>query len=104
AIHTRIYNQNQASEAVLSLLEMSLAGFNDPTRPKMSFLSTGPTGTGKSNRCSALVPTPTKHGYTKMGDLKVGDKVYGRHGQIETVTGVYPQGQKDVYRVSFMDG
>lgn len=104
AIHTRIYNQNQASEAVLSLLEMSLAGFNDPTRPKMSFLSTGPTGTGKSNRCSALVPTPTKHGYTKMGDLKVGDKVYGCHGQIETVTGVYPQGQKDVYRVSFMDG
>lgn len=104
AIHTRIYNQNQASEAVLSLLEMSLAGFNDPTRPKMSFLSTGSTGVGKSNRCSALVPTPTKHGYTKMGDLKVGDKVYGRHGQIETVTGVYPQGQKDVYRVSFMDG
>lgn len=104
AIHTRIYNQNQASEAVLSLLEMSLAGFNDPTRPKMSFLSTGSTGVGKANRCSTLVPTPTKHGYTKMGDLKVGDKVYGRHGQIETVTGVYPQGQKDVYRVSFMDG
>lgn len=104
AIHTRIYNQNQASEAVLSLLEMSLAGFNDPTRPKMSFLSTGSTGVGKANRCSALVPTPTENGYTRMGDLKVGDKVYGRHGQIETVTGVYPQGQKDVYRVSFMDG
>lgn len=57
AIHTRIYNQNQASEAVLSLLEMSLAGFNDPTRPKMSFLSTGPTGTGKTEMAKVISET-----------------------------------------------
>ena len=104
AIHTRIYNQNQASEAVLSLLEMSLAGFNDPTRPKMSFLSTGPTGTGKQLLDSEPIPTPTKQGYTLNGDLKVGDKVFGRHGQIETVTGVYPHKDMDVYRVAFTDG
>lgn len=104
ALRSRIFNQTQAVEMVISRLEMALAGFNDPTRPKISFLSTGPTGTGKSNRCSALIPAPTKHGYKRMGDLKVGDKVFGRHGQIEEVTGVYPQGKKDVYRVSFMDG
>lgn len=57
AIHTRIYNQNQASEAVLSLLEMSLAGFNDPTRPKMSFLSTGSTGTGKTEMAKVISET-----------------------------------------------
>lgn len=104
AIHTRIYNQNQASEAVLSLLEMSLAGFNDPTRPKMSFLSTGPTGTGKQLLDSEPIPTPTEHGYTLNGDLKVGDKVFGRHGQIETVTGIYPHKGMDVYRITFTDG
>ena len=104
ALRSRIFNQTQAVEMVISRLEMALAGFNDPTRPKISFLSTGPTGVGKANRCSALVPTPTKHGYKRMGDLKIGDKVFGRHGQIEEVTGVYPQGKKAVYRVSFMDG
>lgn len=57
AIHTRIYNQNQASEAVLSLLEMSLAGFNDPTRPKMSFLSTGSTGVGKTEMAKVISET-----------------------------------------------
>lgn len=57
AIRTRIFNQNQASEAVLSLLEMSLAGFNDPTRPKISFLSTGPTGTGKTEMAKVISET-----------------------------------------------
>lgn len=104
AIHTRIYNQNQASEAVLSLLEMSLAGFNDPTRPKMSFLSTGPTGTGKSILNSEPIPTPTDHGYTLNGDLNVGDYVYNRHGKPVKVTGVYPHPQEDVYRLTLMDG
>lgn len=104
AIHTRIYNQNQASEAVLSLLEMSLAGFNDPTRPKMSFLSTGSTGVGKSILNSEPIPTPTEHGYTLNGDLNVGDYVYNRHGKPVKVTGVYPHPQEDVYRLTLMDG
>lgn len=104
AIHTRIYNQNQASEAVLSLLEMSLAGFNDPTRPKMSFLSTGSTGVGKSIRDSEPIPTPTEHGYTLNGDLNVGDYVYNRYGKPVKVTGVYPHPQEDVYRLTLMDG
>lgn len=104
AIHTRIYNQNQASEAVLSLLEMSLAGFNDPTRPKMSFLSTGSTGVGKSILDSEPIPTPTEHGYILNGDLNVGDYVYNCHGKPVKVTGVYPHPQEDVYRLTLMDG
>ena len=67
AIHSRIYNQNQASEAVLSLLEMSLAGFNDPTRPKISFLSTGPTGVGKTEM--AKVVSETMHIPLKRFDM-----------------------------------
>lgn len=53
-LRTKIYNQDQAVEAVLSRLEMSLAGFNDPTRPKISILSTGSTGTGKTELAKVI--------------------------------------------------
>lgn len=53
-LRTRIFNQDQAVESVLSRLEMSLAGFNDPTRPKISFLSTGVTGTGKTEMAKVI--------------------------------------------------
>lgn len=53
-LKTRIFNQEQAVESVLSRLEMSLAGFNDPTRPKISILSTGTTGTGKTEMAKVI--------------------------------------------------
>ena len=48
-------------------------------------------------------PILTDSGYVKMGDIKVGDKVFGRDGFLHTVTGVYPQGIKPVYRIIFND-
>ena len=48
ALNTRIYNQSVAVKKVMDRLEMILAGFNDPTRPRGSLLFTGPTGTGKT--------------------------------------------------------
>lgn len=48
ALETRIYNQDFAVSKVMDRLEMILAGFNDPTRPKGSLLFTGPTGVGKT--------------------------------------------------------
>ena len=104
ALRSRIFNQTQAVETVISRLEMALAGFNDPTRPKISFLSTGPTGTGKPLVNTELIPAPVDKGYIKNGDLKVGDKVFGRHGQIETVTGIYPHKDMDIYRLTLVDG
>ena len=38
-----------------------------------------------------------------MGDVKVGTKVIGADGKPCNVTGVYPKGVKDVYRVTFDD-
>lgn len=38
-----------------------------------------------------------------MGDVKVGTKVIGADGKACNVTGVYPKGVKDVYRVTFDD-
>lgn len=59
-------------------------------------------GTGKAQPLSTKIPTPD--GYKLMGDLKVGDKVFGSNGQPTTVTGVFPQGKKDIYEITFNDG
>lgn len=54
ALRASIYNQEYALDIILSRLEMSLAGFNDPTRPKISFISTGPTGVGKTELAKVI--------------------------------------------------
>ena len=43
----------------------------------------------------------TAHGYLPIETLKVGDKVYGTDGKLHNVTGVYPQGIKPCYAVTF---
>lgn len=59
-------------------------------------------GTGKSIPVSAHIPTP--NGYKFMKDIKVGDKVFGSDGMPTTVLGVFPQGIRDVYKITFSDG
>ncbi|MEU2383472.1 PhoH family protein [Streptomyces sp. NPDC012461] len=46
----------------------------------------------------------TPDGWRPIGDLQVGDLVIGSNGEPTPVLGVYPQGQKDVYRVTAQDG
>lgn len=58
-------------------------------------------GLGKAQPLTAKVLTP--EGYIQMGDIKVGQKIINSNGGISQVTGVYPQGKKDVYKVIFSD-
>lgn len=106
ALHAGIFNQEQAVDTVLSLLEMALVGFTDPTRPKSSFLSTGSTGTGKAldDDTEIYVVRNGVEQLMRHGDIQVGDQVYDRLGRLTTVTGVYPQGLKQVYEITFGDG
>lgn len=104
ALKTRLFNQDNAIEIVVHLLEMAAHGFSDPTRPKFSFLSTGSTGTGKSLLDSELIPAPVPDGYIRNGDLKPGDLVYNRYGKPVVVSGVYPKGLRTVFRVTLTDG
>ena len=46
----------------------------------------------------------TPNGRKRIGDIKVGDKVIGSDGKSCNVIGVYPQGVKPVYKVTFNDG
>ena len=58
-------------------------------------------GLGKAEFVENRVFTP--NGRKKIGDLIVGDEVIGSDGKKYLVRGVYPQGIKDLYRVTFND-
>lgn len=61
-------------------------------------------GTGKEEPYSRKIPTPTKQGYTLMGDLQVGDFVFDRKGRLTKILEIFEQGIKDVYKITFEDG
>ncbi|RDI32852.1 ATP-dependent DNA helicase RecG [Lentzea flaviverrucosa] len=68
----------------------------------MNRLLQGEVGSGKAQPLDSLVLTPT--GFIKMGEVRVGDEVIAPNGEITVVTGVFPQGERDVYRVVLSDG
>lgn len=48
------------------------------------------------------VLTPT--GWIQMGDVEVGTILCGTEGSTQVVTGVFPKGKKQIYKVKFSDG
>lgn len=66
------------------------------------FILADDMGLGKCEYVKNEVFTPI--GRTKIGDLKVGDKVIGSDGKSHNVIGVYPQGVKETYKITFNDG
>lgn len=65
-------------------------------------LLVGSNQSGKAQPIDELVLTPD--GWRCIGDLAVGDLVIGGDGQPTCVIGVFPQGEKEVFRVVFDDG
>lgn len=59
------------------------------------------TNAGKAQPLYSKILTPT--GWKTMGDITVGDYVIGSDGNPKKVTGVFPQGVKDVYEVVMVD-
>ena len=62
-------------------------------------LAYGGRGSSKSLRDDTPIPTPS--GWTPIGDLAVGDVVFGADGEPVTVVGVFPQGEQPEWRVGF---
>lgn len=60
------------------------------------------TGQGKDQPLDAAIKVPG--GWSTMGEMRVGTKVIARDGSITKVNGIYPQGVKKIYRVTFGDG
>lgn len=60
-------------------------------------------GAGKRATLSSMIPTPS--GFSKLGDIAVGDQVIDRFGNPVNVTYVSPvEPNPDSYRVTFSDG
>lgn len=69
---------------------------------RQHFLLLGTTGTGKALPLDAKVHTPT--GWKEMGSLKQGDRVSTPDGRSAPILGYYPQGELDIFKVTFEDG
>lgn len=61
----------------------------------------GPESSGKAQPLTSKVLT--KDGFIDMSDVKVGTKVLDGKGNETTVTGVFPQGKRDIYRINLHD-
>ena len=61
-------------------------------------------GSGKAIDNDEMLPVNDGRGYIRMGDVAVGDQVFDEEGTATPVVGVFPQGKKRAYRVTFFDG
>lgn len=59
------------------------------------------TSAGKAQPDDSLVLTPI--GYELISNLKIGDEVVGADGNPTKITGIFPQGNKDVFKINFND-
>lgn len=59
-------------------------------------------GSGKALPNSTEIPTP--QGWKRVNKIKVGDYLFDKKGKQTKVLGVYPQGKKTVYQITFEDG
>jgi len=58
-------------------------------------------GLGKEQPLTSLIATP--NGFIKMGETKVGMDILGADGKTHKILGVYPQGEKEVFKITFND-
>ena len=59
------------------------------------------TGLGKALESNTPILTPT--GFVPIKNLRIGDYVIGRDGKQTLVTGVFPQGKREGFNISFSD-
>jgi ATP-dependent Clp protease ATP-binding subunit ClpA len=107
ALDQVVFSQDFATSVVADRLALVATGLNDPTRPLSTLLLTGSTGVGKATTCSTMIPVFAEDGlaaWKRAGDVQAGDQVFARTGQPQKVLGVFPQGRRQVYRVTLGDG
>lgn len=90
-----IAERGSMSTEMMQFLKLMVKG-------RRTMVLSGGTGAGKSLTHDTKIITPT--GYTTMGRIEVGDKIYGRNGEIGTVLKKFPQPERKVFEVVFNTG
>ena len=102
-----IFDKSKIKEIKYDLLkhQSEFIDYYDKVIPRYKLkglLMAAAPGTGKGLLHGT--PVRTINGWTAVEDLKVNDKVMGETGEFHNVTGVYPQGEKELYKLTFKDG
>ena len=84
------------------LIKSMLAAFERPELCNVILLAGA--GTGKALVNGTPIAVDDARGFVPIEQLAVGDKVFALDGKPTHVTGVFPQGVKQVWRVEFADG
>jgi replicative DNA helicase len=79
-------------------LDLETSGF----QPSDFIIIAGRPSMGKAQPLDARIKTTT--GWKRMGDLRLGDELASIDGRRSLVSGIFPQGEKPIYRVTFSDG
>lgn len=66
------------------------------------FINGDDMGLGKQQPVSSYVATPNS--FRRIGELQIGDEIFGRDGNVYAVSGVFPQKERRVFKVTFSDG
>jgi replicative DNA helicase len=94
--------KNPASVTGLATGFVDLDEMTSGLHPGELIIVAGRPSMGKAQPLDARIKTTT--GWKEMGEVQVGDALASIDGTPSIVTGVFPQGELQVYRVSFSDG
>lgn len=95
-------NYQFPSEALAKVLKGYTEHCDEMFEDNINLLLIGNNGVGKA--VTLDTPILTTKGWKAMGDITYDDQLFGRDGKPCNITGIYPQGEKQVYRVHFVDG
>lgn len=88
---------------ILAVMNMAIKRIDDVSEiPSYTYGQNVTGGAGRALADYERVLTPT--GPKRICDFKIGDEVFNTLSGVSTVIGVFPQGERDIYRVTFSNG
>ena len=96
-----IDNLKKRPEAGVPLYGTYINTITRGARLKKFYLRSAPTGCGK--RVADYTKIPTPDGWKTVGDIKVGDYIFGKNGKTTKVLKLYKNPEK-IWKITFADG
>jgi len=104
-----VYRKNQEEDKFMNSMTVNYkcrtenqGKLRDSIRDNEISIVSGLPGTGKAQPLYSKILTP--NGWTTMGEIKEGDDIITPKGDKSKVVNIFPQGKKDIYKITFSDG